>query len=343
MARRWKFRPEGSNWGEFGDEDQCGALNLLTPAKVREGIAEVREGITFCLSLPLDYPGGNYHELGRRPPRLFPVVRGGHLMFNFRPDAAKSDAFCDDYTLMFNQSSTHWDSLAHIGTAFDVDGTGIEEIVYYNGYRANKDIVSSAGSGSGPSRREDASCHARALGIETMAAKCIQGRGVMIDLYGAFGSERKFVGYDDVMRICERDGVQVERGDILCWHTGLTHALLLLEKNPDKETLENSHPVLDSRDNRLLQWIADSGMAAMVADNFAIEGVPARPDTEARAIEPLHQLCIPRLGMPLGELWYLHELNTWLRQHRRNRFLLTAPPLRLPGAVGSPVTPVATV
>ena len=33
----------------------------------------------------------------------------------------------------------------------------------------------------------------------------------------------------------------------------------------------------------------------------------------------------------------------WLRQHRRSRFLLTAPPLRLPGAVGSPVTPVATV
>ena len=33
----------------------------------------------------------------------------------------------------------------------------------------------------------------------------------------------------------------------------------------------------------------------------------------------------------------------WLRAHNRSRFLLTAPPLRLPGAVGSPDTPVATV
>ena len=33
----------------------------------------------------------------------------------------------------------------------------------------------------------------------------------------------------------------------------------------------------------------------------------------------------------------------WLREHRRSRFLLTAPPLRLPGAVGSPATPIATV
>ena len=36
-------------------------------------------------------------------------------------------------------------------------------------------------------------------------------------------------------------------------------------------------------------------------------------------------------GVPLGELWYLHELAMWLREHDRSRFLLTAPPLRLPG------------
>jgi hypothetical protein len=47
--------------------------------------------------------------------------------------------------------------------------------------------------------------------------------------------------------------------------------------------------------------------------------------------------------VPLGELWYLHELAAWLREHDRSRFLLTAPPLRLPGAVGCPATPIATV
>ena len=33
----------------------------------------------------------------------------------------------------------------------------------------------------------------------------------------------------------------------------------------------------------------------------------------------------------------------WLRAQGRSRFLFTAPPLRLPGAVGSPVTGVGTV
>ena len=39
----------------------------------------------------------------------------------------------------------------------------------------------------------------------------------------------------------------------------------------------------------------------------------------------------------------LADLARWLGAHGRSRFLLTAPPLRMPGAVGAPVTPVATV
>ncbi|MBV9829852.1 MAG: cyclase family protein, partial [Alphaproteobacteria bacterium] len=43
------------------------------------------------------------------------------------------------------------------------------------------------------------------------------------------------------------------------------------------------------------------------------------------------------------EIWLLSELADWLRSAKRSRFLLTAPPLRLPGAVGSPANAVATV
>ena len=69
MTKRWKHRPEGSNWGEFGPDDQIGRLNYLTPQKVLEGIAEVKEGKTFCLSMPLDLPGGNGLNPARHPPR----------------------------------------------------------------------------------------------------------------------------------------------------------------------------------------------------------------------------------------------------------------------------------
>ena len=53
--------------------------------------------------------------------------------------------------------------------------------------------------------------------------------------------------------------------------------------------------------------------------------------------------CLFKLGVYLGEIWLLSDLADWLRAHGRSRFLLTAPPLRLPGAVGSPANAIATV
>jgi hypothetical protein len=68
-------RPPRSTWGDWGPDDQLGRLNLLTPAKVLQGVAEVRTGETFCLSLPLDYPGGNVLNPRRHPPVLEPTRR----------------------------------------------------------------------------------------------------------------------------------------------------------------------------------------------------------------------------------------------------------------------------
>jgi kynurenine formamidase len=114
--------------------------------------------------------------------------------------------------------------------------------------------------------------------------------------------------------------------------------------DPDPDVLHTACSVLDGRDPQLLQWISDTNIVALCADNYAVEGHPAKPaNSECCAMLPLHEHCLFKLGIPLAELWYLTELAHWLRDNRRNRFLLTAPPLRLPGAVGSPVTPVATV
>ncbi|MBN3821256.1 cyclase family protein, partial [Paraburkholderia sp. Se-20369] len=34
MKPRWTHRPPGSNWGDFGPDDQKGRLNWLTPDAV---------------------------------------------------------------------------------------------------------------------------------------------------------------------------------------------------------------------------------------------------------------------------------------------------------------------
>src|SRR6202163_1057024 len=81
---RWKRRAPGSTWGDWGPDAQLGRLNLLTPEKVLKGVAEVKEGRVFCLSLPLDYPGGNVLNPRRHPPVLPPTVRNGRPNLNYR-------------------------------------------------------------------------------------------------------------------------------------------------------------------------------------------------------------------------------------------------------------------
>jgi hypothetical protein len=346
---RWKQRPPGSNWGDFGPDDQRGRMNLLTREKVLQGIAEVRNGETFCLSLPLDYPGKSLLNPNRHPPVLRPTLRGGSAVnFNFplghmRPGC--TDVVCDDLAILHLQYSTQWDSFAHVGSHFDADGDGLPEAVYYNGFRAGQHVVGPldlADAGAAGATAASTSA-ARALGIENLARGCAQGRGVLVDLHRRVGDARTLVGYDALMRAMDADGVVFESGDILCLHTGFADMLLRMGREPTVEALENSCAVLDGRDERLLQWITDSNVVAIVADNYAVEALPAREAGSGCAGLPLHEHCLFKLGVHLGELWHLGPLAARLRELGRHRFLLTAPPLNLPGAVGSPVTPVATL
>ena len=346
---RWTQRPEHATWGDFGAEDELGRANLLTPAKVLEAVAEVTEGLVFCLSLPLEYPGGNKLTPVRHPPTIEPALTpDGNIRFNYPrrlDDSRHTDVVCDDRVSLYCQYSTQWDSLAHVGAEFDADGDGRTEVCFYNGWRGGVDVVGPVEyEADGTPRPVGTHVGARRLGVDKMAVKGMQGRGVMLDLFRHVGRERTFVGYDAFMAAMDSNGVEVEAGDMLCLFTGFADVVLEMRADPDAHTLHNSCAVLDGRDEKLQRWIADSGLTALVSDNFAVEGLPSKPGAgDAFPGLPLHDLCLFRLGVNLGELWYLSELNAWLAEHGRSRFLLTAPPLRLTGAVGSPLTPIATV
>jgi kynurenine formamidase len=342
---RWRIRPPGSNWGDFGVDDQRGRLNLITPEKVRQGIAEVREGLTFCLSLPLDYPGGQGVNPRRRPPVLRPNLRKGRFNINYwmgQDDGGKTtDVMSDDYVVLYNQYSSQWDGFAHVGAMFDADGDGVAEPVYYNGYRAGTDVLGP--HETLPADTENATSDARRIGVENMAQSCVQGRAVMIDLHAHYRRAPVAVGYDDLQRLMAADDVTVEAGDMVCLHTGLGEMVMEMGHTPDVRLLEGSCASFNGRDGKLLNWITDSKLSVLIADNIGVETTPALLKDGPCSAMPLHEHCLFKLGIHLAELWLLTPLANWLRLHDRSRFLLTAPPLWLRGAIGSPVTPVATV
>src|SRR5437763_1135284 len=349
---RWKQRPPGSTWGDWGEDDELGRINLLTGQKVLEGVREVEAGVSFCLSLPLDFPGGTALNQRRHPPVIAPTedMNGAagtfynvHMseMEEFG-DPKYVDVWADDVVTLSLQYSTQWDSLAHVGAEFDADGDGVEEGVYYNGYRAEVDLVGPKddAAGDGGSHR----CFARHLGLEHMAYAGVQGRGVLVDLHHHIGDEWRGVDLATLRDIMAADNVVVEPGDMLLLHTGFATRILDWDRNPDPAKLFTTGSYLDARDEALLDWIADSQISALVADNYAVEGLLGKDkDPSRHSFLPIHHLCLFKLGVPPGEMWYLNELAAWLRAHGRSRFLLTAPPLRLPGIVGSPTTPIATV
>jgi kynurenine formamidase len=332
--KRWRNRPEGSNWGDFGDDDQVGRLNLITAAGRRAAAREIQAGIAFQLSLPLDWPIGNSVADIRESPKLIASPWPGGSLYNrsIHPDCV--DIASDDAVLLYTQRSTQWDGFCHWGALFDADADGVAEPVYYNGYRPGVDVLAP---------HEGGPC-AKALGIENFAQNAIQGRGVLVNLLTACGPQRQAIGYDRFMQILAEQNVTIETGDILCLYTGFVDLIVDAAGHVSRQTMDGACAVLDSRDSRLLEWIQACGIAAIVADNLGIEDwAPGADYGSDHVLLPIHHLCLFKLGIPIGELWYLRELATWLRDNGRSRFFLTAPPLRLTGAVGSPVSPVATV
>jgi len=338
-ASRWRRRPEGSNWGDFGADDQIGRMNLITPERRLAAAREIQTGLAFALSLPLDYPGGASFGGVRKPPVLAAIRDDQGEPFYNRPQGIGTDhphgVVCDDAVTLSTQYSTQWDSLAHWGTHFDADGDGVEEIVYYNGYRAGEHLV--APDGAGPPV-------ARALGVENLALTGVQGRAVVVSLLQAFGPGRTWVGQAQLQQALHDQQAEIRPGDFLLLHTGFDDALLALNRNPPTELMYECGAVLDGRDPQLLDWIRESGLVALCSDNLAVEGFGFDDYSTGRhSMLPLHDLCLFKQGIHLGELWQLGELSRWLLRAKRTACFLTAPPLRLPGAVGSPVTPVATV
>ena len=73
VAQAVEAAPGRLDLGRLGRRRRTGPDQPGHPEKVLEGIREVEAGISFCLSLPLDYPGGTALNQRRHPPVVAPT------------------------------------------------------------------------------------------------------------------------------------------------------------------------------------------------------------------------------------------------------------------------------
>jgi kynurenine formamidase len=313
-----------SNWGEWGEDDELGTLNHISPAQIRHAATLVRKGVSFSLSIPFDaYGPQGAHGFRRNPIHLMSVDGGdrelGERLGGWGGATERQVAeiwrgpmrFNDDYIMMPLQAATQWDALAHV--YYD------ERL--YNGYSA--ETVTSFGAAHD--------------GIDKVAAAgMVVGRGVLLDVARHAGVDHlgpgAIVGPDDLEATAEAEGVKVGTGDIVVVRTGWWLRYL---QSRDGASWGPTAPGIGWR---CAEWLCDRRVSAVASDNIALE-------TSTKELPgvtlPFHMLALRDMGMMLGEMWNLEELGRDCETDKVYEFMLIAQPLLITGAVGSPINPLA--
>jgi kynurenine formamidase len=299
------FREVGkrlSNWGRWGQDDERGTVNLITPECIVAASQLIKRGAIFDLGIPFDaagpQPGG-----GRiNPVRLMSETGAGQ---NF-PGAFH---YADDYVFMPLQSASQWDGLAHV----------YYDDQLYNGFPA---------SDVGP-------YGAMHCSIDKMA-KGIVGRGVLLDIARLKGVDWMQAGEvitpDDFDAAASAQGVEVRSGDIVYFRTGWRRKF---KEEGNAAEFMAGEPGIGLA---CAEWLHDHEVAVIASDNWAIEALPGENPSE---VLDVHMVLIRDMGLTLGEILDLDELADDCAADGVYDFFTSAPPIKFTRAVGSPINPLA--
>ncbi|HBC07759.1 MAG TPA: cyclase [Rhodospirillaceae bacterium] len=159
----------------------------------------------------------------------------------------------------------------------------------------------------------------------------IVARGVMIDLAGARNLRHLPASYavtvDDLKAALARQGTTLSPGDVVLLRTGL------MTLWPDRAKLQLFNQA--GLGLEAARWLVeDQKVMLLGADNFGLESFPSR---DPQNFAPVHTYLLAEKGVPFLELLWLEEL----ARERVYEFLFVAAPLKLRGATGAPVRPLA--
>jgi kynurenine formamidase len=220
-----------SRWGA---DDQRGAANRLTPAKVLEAKNAVTKGTVYQL--------GHVYEPG------MPMFGSRHYSLRIPyvfSMPGKNQAVYHDEIISgeLGQIGTQFDGLGHVGIGD----------LFYNGNRRSE-----FAQAEGLTR----------LGIENVGP--IVTRGILIDVARFKGVDQLQGGYEitpaDLKGALQREGVQIRSGDVVLIHTGW--AALWMKDNARYAASAPGIGVAAA------QMLADAEVVVVGADTWGVEVMP---------------------------------------------------------------------
>ena len=292
---------------KYGADDQAGALNEITPAKILEAVRLVRQGRVYDLAHVLHqdipaFPGRtfrqylttNYQQINRRHPDAGPAGLGSN-----------SVNWIVEQVTATQQMGTHMDGLNHLQMG---DRT-------YNGFQL-ADIIEDYGTNR--------------LGIDTLPQ--VVTRGLLLDVAAARGGDRLQPG--DVITVADAEGAlaltghDVRPGDAVFFHTGWGSLW-----GADNQRYAAGEP---GPGRALGRWLADHQVALTGCDTWSFGPSPAEDPREPFIVP---QTLNVRHGIVVVENLRLGEIaRAGVRE-----FLLVISHAKLRGATGAWVAPLAIV
>jgi hypothetical protein len=290
---------------KWGKDDQAGASNWITPAKVLDSAKMIKDG--------------KIYRIGRVYDSAMPLY--GKRTFNIRitPVAAsfgtnKLIGHDEFVATEIGQTGTQFDGLGHIGVQMGADGDQ-REMRFYNGV-TEYEMIDAYGL--------------KKLGIEN--CKPIFTRGHLFDIEALkgrmleAGEEIKLADVRSAMQKQNMKEEDIKEGDAFFFNTGWGK---LWMKNNDK--FNSGEPGIGLE---VAKWVIDKVAVMTGADCWATEAVP-NPDKNL--IFPVHSELIAKNGI------YNHEnLDfTGLIADGKYQFLYIFSPAPIKGATGSNGGPIA--
>lgn len=304
----------GRGWGwTWGEDDEVGALNSITPDRVVESLRGVEHGRVYDLGVTVDRtsylaPAHAQTEVVayRTPAGLF---RDG----SFPDEGADRVSFNTSVVMVSDHAGTHLDGLSHATSGPDRH--------WFNGY-----TDAEHGSDFGPLR-----CGAH--GIPPIVAP-----GVLLDIPATLGRPELPPGYPievaDLEAALDRQGAEIRPGDVVLIRTGTLrhwgdsgadHAALA---GPDSSGITLA----------AARWLVETTGALLIGSDTST--VEILPPVDGSNVHPVHTYLLVEQGVHLGELHFLEQLAA----DGVSRFCYVALPPKLRGTTGGlAMRPIAMV
>jgi len=300
----------GTPWwpSKYGKDDQVGATNLITPAKILDALKLVKTGKVYDMSHPYESSMPKFGE------RAFVLrIPGGPTG---GPLGANNVIWHDEFLATeIGQVGTQMDGLGHIGMAFK--GEDRSEMRFYNGFTA-AEISGAYGL--------------KKLGVENV--KPIVTTGHLFDFVGLkgrnlnLGEEITVADLEACITRQKMPADAIKSGDCVFLNTGWGSLW-----NKDNAQFTKGEPGIGLE---AAKWFISKDIVLIGADQWAIEVVP-NPD--ANLAFPVHQELIAKNGIHIHENLVTAELAA----DGVSTFCYIMLPLKIKGATGSPGRPIALV